>query len=393
MPEWLRPRLTYDISWKQLLSAAFGNERRHSLPVHKFNRHWTCGLSVRTLFDAILSELALPEGTPFVCTGINILGMWNIIRAHGLEPIVIDIDPETLLPAPGVLTQACADSGARHCLIAHLYGAYSELSELNALRNAGITVISDLAQAFDGMGSLSLDPHADITLFSFGPIKRKTALGGALAGFHSADMQKRVERRLSDYPSKSDFWFRRRALKYLIFKAFTFPYLFALIEASCSVFGGDFDALIGRSSRGFGDAGGAPRFRYQPPQRLLALLTERLSEPPTGQMRKDAVRSVLTDLPACLSPIGHAAQRHSHWVVPVMSDLDPEQYISNLRKLGFDATRGSTSLICLAPSQAPIAQRIIHSVVYVPHPINLSELDRRKLSERLVKVSAQLKEM
>ena len=374
------------------MSAIFGKATEHSLPERQAGRHWVYGLSVRTLFDAILSELALPESTPIVCTGINISDIRNIIRAHGLEPIAVDIETDTLLPAPGKLTEACFNSGAKHCLIAHLFGSYSELPDLSTLREAGVTVISDLAQAYDGPDSLNLERNADITLFSFGPIKRKTALGGALAGFLSPEMSKRIERRLESYPAKSDFWFRRRALKYLIVKSATHPYCYAFLEAGCGLFGGDFDALIGGSSRGFGHAGDIQRFRFRPPRRLLALLSHRIIEPPTGEARTQAVLSVQDQLPVCISPVGERAHRHAHWIVPLTSDRNPEHYIVALREFGFDATRGTTSLRCFAPSQAPIADEFMKSVFYIPHPVNMSELDRTKLSTRLATISNRAKD-
>src|SRR5690606_37140318 len=53
-------------------------------------------LSVRTGFDLLLQALQLPPGSEVLLSAITIADMARIIQAHGLVPVPVDLDPETL---------------------------------------------------------------------------------------------------------------------------------------------------------------------------------------------------------------------------------------------------------------------------------------------------------
>ena len=60
-------------------------------------------LSVRTGFDLLLRTLNLPHGTRVLMTSVTIRDMYKIVVAHGLVPVPVDLDPDTLAPKPGAL--------------------------------------------------------------------------------------------------------------------------------------------------------------------------------------------------------------------------------------------------------------------------------------------------
>ncbi len=68
---------------------------------------------------------------------------------------------------------------------------------------------------------------------------------------------------------------------------------------------------------------------------------------------------------------GRWAAEHAHWVTPVLTP-DPDGSIVELRRHGFDATRGTTSLRALGESGSPEAVRLIRQVVYLPAIVALS---------------------
>ena len=64
------------------------------------------GLSVHTIFDALLSELNFHKGSEVIMTGINIPDMVNIVQTHDLKVVPIDLEMSTLQIKPGVIEQA-----------------------------------------------------------------------------------------------------------------------------------------------------------------------------------------------------------------------------------------------------------------------------------------------
>lgn len=90
-------------------------------------------LSVRTAFDLYLKSLELPRGSLVVCSALTIPDMVSIFEEHGLVPLPVDLDPDTLAPEPGALEAeverySSADRGegtacVRAIYIAHVFGA------------------------------------------------------------------------------------------------------------------------------------------------------------------------------------------------------------------------------------------------------------------------------
>ncbi len=362
----MQPRLTFDISWRRLFWAAFGGADATPLP------DAVAGLSVRTLFDAILSEAGLPSGAPVLMSGVNIQNMADLVRLHGLAPCFVDIAPSTLLPSAENLLDTQARTGAKLCLIAHLFGAHGPIESLEALRARGARVVEDLAQGFSPE-ALAATSQADVTLFSFGPIKRRTALGGALARFRDPRLAARVQARQVDYPMLSDGWFRGRAGKYLGLKALSHPMLYGLVFALA---GRDPDAVIGKLARGFSGDDLLGNIRRRPPPRLLALLARQIAEDLALVDRRQICEAFLAGLPGGFC-IGGAASSHVHWLFP-LAVPDPDAFIGALRGHGFDATRGATSLRAFTGTDS-YAGALMDQIIYLPHPADMDARARSRL--------------
>ena len=232
----------------------------------------------------------------------------------------------------------------------------------------GRLIVEDCAQAFDG--ALSLSAGADVALYSFGPIKTATALGGAIALFHDAALAERVRRRMADWPELADNWFRRRALKYAALKLLATPWIYGIFLMALSRLVPDLETTLGKMARGFGgDRPIGEAVQHRPPARLLRLLKRRL----TGWTpRPDATAELLQRLSTRVTVPGIAQQPHHWWLAPVLA-ADPDRLIAKLRMTGFDATRGTTSMRALndAEGKAPaMATQLMSSVVYLPKPQN-----------------------
>lgn len=351
-------------------------------------RHGVVGLSVRTLFDALLAELNLSKGTVIVVSAINIDGMARIIEAHGLKLVVVDIDAQTLTPPPGAVLAACRQHAAPVCLIAQLYGTVSPIADAAELRAGGVTVVEDAAQAFAG-GFYRGDPEASVSLFSFGPIKRATALGGGVAVMREGALAVRLRARLEGYQALSEAWFRRRALKYLLLKTLCSPVVYGLLFRLLIASGSDPEQKIGAVARGFSGQNLLTSIRKRPPPRLVALLAARLWEDHDHRARRSAALEAELRSEPVARPIGRAAARHAAWLVPLLFE-EPEKVMLELRGAGFDATRGATSLRALDPKTAVCAARVMQRVLYLPHPIGLTADERGRLHRAIAAAASDV---
>ncbi|MCR9129536.1 MAG: DegT/DnrJ/EryC1/StrS family aminotransferase [Alphaproteobacteria bacterium] len=389
----MHPRLTLDISWSELISAALA-PGGPAPGEADWRRVFSDGelveaLSVRTLFDAILTVLDRNDSAPILMTGVTIANMAEIASAHGRTIIAVDLDPHTLLPPPGALLDAQAQSGAKICVIAHLYGAVSVCPDVEALRARGVTVIEDEAQAFAGAGFNSGDPSASASLFSFGPIKRATALGGALGVFRDAKLAEDVAAVLAEHPRKSDVWFRQRAVKYLALKALNTPALYGALIGLIQARGKDPDTVIGAAARGFSGDDLLTAIRHAPPDRLLALAARQANACPDPSERRAAVARFLDQLPQGVRPPGTGADRHAWWLLALLHG-EPASAVAALRQAGFDATRGATSLRAIDPDATPNAARLIKHAVYLPHPAHMSQAAAERMAQAVTEIEGWL---
>ena len=98
--------LTIDCDWKEwfcsLQKSIYVTESRSSL-TRQISSQFSSSdnvivtISVRTGFDFFLTALALPAGSEVLITSINIPEMARILRMHGLIPVPIDINVDTLV--------------------------------------------------------------------------------------------------------------------------------------------------------------------------------------------------------------------------------------------------------------------------------------------------------
>ncbi|HYE50332.1 MAG TPA: DegT/DnrJ/EryC1/StrS family aminotransferase [Azospirillaceae bacterium] len=375
------PRLTLDIDWRDLrfawsARADKGAEGRilGGIPA---DRGGVVCLSVRTALDALLAELKLPAGSEVLMSAVNIQNMADIVRAHELTVVPVDITLDGLAPTPAQL-EAAVTPASRLFLLAHLFGARVPTEGLATVcRRHGLLFVEDCAQAYDGV--LDASPGTDASLYSFGPIKTATALGGAVALFADRGLAARVRHRTAGYPPVPLGWWRRRVVKHMALKAASAPWATGLVIRLLALLGRDADAVIGGAARGFKAGDLLSQLRRRPPEPLLSLLARRLETPRRAQLalrlgeRRGQVRRIVEGVGR--APGLHVA-RHAWWLLPVLT-RDPATAIDRGRRAGFDVTRGATSLRAFAP--APVAEALIGQVVYLPLRTGMSAGQERAL--------------
>ena len=128
---WVRKRV--DMSWFDLNYALM----RCSVPQRsrrtQIEDNWSARddalvcLSVRTGFDLLLQAMKLPAGSEVLMSALTIEGMVRIVREHGLVPVPVDVDIDTLAPSIDALRRGVS-SRTRLVVVAHLFGGQVDLA-------------------------------------------------------------------------------------------------------------------------------------------------------------------------------------------------------------------------------------------------------------------------
>lgn len=390
-------RKRLDIGWNDLAVAAMRSV--HSPPAETLarqiesrlsadGREAITFLSLRSGFDLMLRELALPKGSEVIVSALTIPDMWMLLEHHGLRVVPVDVDPATLAPTAADIERLVTPA-TRAVLVAHLFGTRNGLDEIvRVTRERGLFFWEDCAQTFDSPTPHG-DARADCSMLSFGPIKTATALGGGALLFRDKALAAKVRAAHATYPRACSRAYLKRVLKYAALKFISLPLPYACFVRWHRWRGRDYDMAIQASVRGFPREELLARLRQQPSRGLLALMLRRIARADGVRVRtrKAAGDEVMRALAGAPEVPGHAAPYHDHWVFTVLSD-EPAALIERLRDAGFDATSTATMRSVPAPADrvdlAPrAAERMLERLVYVPMYPELPARARERLAEAL----------
>lgn len=350
-------------------------------------------LSVRSGFDAFLATVDWPRGSEVLVSAATIRNMPELISEHGFVPVPIDVDFRTLTIDAASLARAITPR-TKGILAAHLFGSRMPMSPiLEIARRHKLLVIEDCAQAFAADGYRG-DAESDVSLFSFGPIKTATALGGGILRFRDHELGRRVREHTRQWRAQSNRQFLLRVVKYYLLVMLSWRPIFSLWTSILRLAGIDYDALISRSVRGFGGSGFLAKIRAQPSAALLALVERRLET--YSQQRIEKRRRLGLQALELLSNVtipGSDNPSHTFWVFPVLCD-EPEELRKHLIACGFDATRGASSMSVVEPSNAGYqraihAQRELGRLLYLPVYPGVAVAELKRLAEAIAGFSAE----
>lgn len=380
-------RLRLDVGWRELaLGAAAllrpGSARERARRVERrasAQATARVALSVRSGLDAFLSALALAPGDEVLVSAWTVPHMAAILRVHGLVPVPFALDPDTLAPAPGELERV-ATGRTRAVLFAHLFGVRADLGPTLALaRTRGWQVWEDAAQAL-GSDDWNGTPGVDLTALSFGLIKTRTAIQGALLHVADAPLRERLDEVQSRWPVAARRDLARRLARAAVLHVLGRPALLARYARHTARRGRDLDDVLHAASRAFPGDDWLEHLRRRPSFPLLVLLEDRLAHPARSRhaaRRADGER-LLAELGPDVPVLGRHASYRGHWVFVVRA-AEPAALVEDLRAVGFDATaRSSLEAVTGADGRAaPGARESLASWVYVPLVPGLSEARRR----------------
>lgn len=379
---WARLRL--DISWAELLRTS-GQlclpARDRDIVQAELEQLWSGGendalacLSVRSGFDLLLRAAQFQAGDEVLFSAINIPDMPRIAREHGLTDIPIDLLPGSTQVDPESLRQRISPR-SRALVVAPLFGAKAELHEVATIaREHGLLVIEDCAQAFDG-SSWRGDPAADVSLFSFGPLKTGTALGGAVCVVRDVALLQRMREVLQRDPPVQRHTFAKRVLRSISLKLASGRLAYGLLAKLISLTGGSLESAVDRVTKGFAGRDLLPQLRQQPHALNLELLLRRLSEHDSArwQRRRSHALRIIDTLGANRFTRDALQPGNAYWFVPLLVD-GPEGIVQALRDAGFDVTRhGRMQLIENAVHGCPNAAQWLLQLVLLPCYPELTE--------------------
>jgi perosamine synthetase len=276
------PRKRLDIGWRDLLSGmAKCLIRGNREEINTACKNHTASpddavffLSVRSGLDALLQALEFPRGSQILVHAITIPDVLAILQEHGLVPVPVDLDAETLCIDLQSLKKGIGKETVG-ILVTHLFGGRAPMDAIvQFARMHGLVVFEDCAQGYWG-DDYKGHPEGDVCMFSFGPIKHNTALGGGLCFVRDAKLRRKVDLLHGTYPVQSRWQFFKRVAKYWFLSFLSRPWPYTVLCGGCHLLGKSHDAIY-LATRGFAGSGLFEKIRKQPSYPLLALLLRRL---------------------------------------------------------------------------------------------------------------------
>jgi perosamine synthetase len=390
------PRHRIDITWRDLASAAFACVRPGAADAaaQQVERRWSPNgdllacLSVRSGWDLLLQSVDWPAGSEVLMSAMTIPDMAAIVRHHGFVPVPLDVDVDTLAPPAESIGRAVTPR-TKAVLIAHLFGGRIDLSPFaEAAKSSGLMLIEDCAQAFRGPEYLG-DPAADVSMFSFGPIKTATALGGALLRVGNRELLASMRMIQDGYAPQGRWAFLGRTVKYAGLRLLSGRIVFSAFAGLCRWTGRDHNQFIGRVSRGFAD-GGVERYRRRPSAPMMRLLNRRLLRysRPREQRRCEVGRALRQQLSGHAPLPGSAVNDTVNWVFAILCD-EPADAIRRLQQSGFDAAQGTSMCAIDPPPDRPelhpaTARDLLARMVFVPAYPELRPRDVGRLAAAII---------
>lgn len=378
-----------DITWTELAWSLFAHGGRSDvslidLPLspHGSNKPSLITLSVRSGFDLLLQELNWPQGTEVLVSAINVPEMFELLECHGLVPVPIDVDFDTL-EIDLVQAKASISERTKGMMVAHLFGSRMTMEPIAELaRSHNLLLFEDCAQTFDGSHYQGHD-QTDVAMFSFGPIKTCTCLGGGVFVVRDKELRDRMNETQSKYSIQSAKSYAVRTLRYGLFKILATTLGMRLLYWILKCLGINHDDWIFSATRGFSGGDFPGKFRKQPCRALVASLWRRI-----GSMQPDRLKRRVVHANRMMGLLGKqffpgsCARLTTNWVVPFRKEIDP----SDLRTLwqgGFDVSQRGSSMVRLMGVRSPSAFEHpidLKDLMYLP-PIPTKDADRIRLAE------------
>jgi hypothetical protein len=338
-------------------------------------------LSVRSAWTTLLDVFALPRGAEVVLSAINSPCMFDAVARAGLEAVIVDVDPRTLLPTPRALERAISRRTGV-VLVSHLFGTWSDLGIMaDVCASRGVPLVEDAAHCYFGSG-FEGSPDASVSLFSFGTLHRSAVGQGGVAIVRAPALRARLVDALERMPEVEEAETLRRLAKTLSLSPLGSPALFGAASALCSFAGRDLESIL-REAVGAVSEEDAHSRKDRRPSKLLAGLVARawasrrfeaewaLSVRQMAHYRTLAQSHARSALEAALGNVvtlpGIEAQLHAFWIAPLALPDAPTalKFVALAQDCGVVGSRTTPHLEAHFSHDAPGAHALVEGMVYV----------------------------
>lgn len=388
---WVRTQLK--VGWSDLLATTvrglfpldIAAERRRAENYFGAGENVLACFAVRSGFDLLLRAMDLKPGDEVMFSALNVKAMIRVVNNLGLVPVPVDVDLATMQPRMDKLAAAITPR-SRVFVAAHLFGTRLDLNDAFAfVKSRGLLVVEDCAQAFTGRSYLG-SPLADVAMYSFGPIKTATALGGALFIVRDQALLSRMRKIQDQYPVQANARHRNRALKFIALKALTNPSVLGAIYRYYKSRGKDYEDALAEKVRDVAPLNTMDKMRIQPSALMLWLMNRRIYGFDEGTIaRRSEKGRTLTALIGNAGYLpGQSSRHHDYWVYPVLIDR-PRDMIAAMRKAGFDAADLPRSQHIAPPPDRPqlepaSAASLMRDIVILPCYEDMPDAELKRMA-------------
>ncbi len=215
--------------------------------------------------------------------------------------------------------------------------------------------------------------ESDCALFSFGPIKTATSLGGAVVRVRDDVLRTRMAELQQTYPVQSRLAYARRLAKYAGFCVLSKPRVYGLAVRALEWMGIDYDLALANAAHSFRASDFFTQIRRQPCVPLMRMLQRRIGtfdRRGASRLRRRTERGdELSRGLAAGMVVGEQNPTQTYWVVPVQVG-NREAVLAALRGAGFDATLRSSLIVVANPNGLSAGDiRLAHwlaNIVFMP---------------------------
>ena len=374
---WVRTQLK--IGWGDLLLGALRGlvPPQRDAELQKAERFfssdgsWMAAYSVRTGFELLLRALDLKPGDEVIFSAVNVKGMVKIVTELGLVPVPVDIGFGDMAPSPKLL-EAAITPKSKVFIAAHLFGTRSQLGDIFKLaRSLRLVTVEDCAQAFNGT-TYAGTAEADVVMFSFGPIKTATALGGALLSVKKPGLLARMRELQAAYPIQTDKKQLKRLFSAAGLKIVSSPRVLGLVYRYYKKRGRNYEEELADKVRDVAPLKQKGGLKYQPSASLLWMMNRRMRQLSDGDLavRTKKGRHLAELLKGAANLPGQTAQHHDYWLFTFVTE-EPGAFLSALREEGFDVGGLPRSQYVTAPEDRPglepaMAAGMMRNLIVVP---------------------------
>ena len=281
------PRKQLDIGWSDL---AFGLSQvvaARSRPAERSRRRRRLGagdeairfaLRAIGLGSAARRALELPAGSEVIVSAVTIPDMVRIIEHHGLVPVPVDVDAATLEPMLEQIgaSDHAADAGdSGRPSVRQRASTWGRSSSWPGSTICWSSKIVRRRLSAANMRGIRIRIAA---LFSFGPIKTATALGGAVVRVRDAALRARMAELQRAYPVQSRLAYLKRLAQVRgVSDVVQAVRCMASRCGCCRRLGIDYDRALGNAAHSFGASDFFAQIRRQPCVPLVRMLGRRIT--------------------------------------------------------------------------------------------------------------------